>query len=90
VNDQNGFIRVLPFSHVYVDDIRGLHIPRSFEDLDEALTAQSIGLPMRAGQVLVYDYRLLHSSPPNQSHADRVAVIFGVKEKEAEYDVLTD
>jgi ectoine hydroxylase-related dioxygenase (phytanoyl-CoA dioxygenase family) len=84
VDEENGFIRVLPYSHLYIDDIRGLHIPRSFEDINDALTAQSIGLPMRAGQVLVYDYRLLHSSPPNQSASDRVAIIFGVKRKEAQ------
>lgn len=67
----NGAIWVVPGSHRFTDAKRGPNINIS---LPESLTEQRVDLPMRAGQALIYDTRLVHGSYPNLLPWKRIAL----------------
>ena len=74
-SEKNGCIGVVPQSHRILHSVRGPQIPSSFHDYNEYII-ENFGklIPMKAGQALVYDHRLLHYSPPNTSEDDRLAI----------------
>jgi ectoine hydroxylase-related dioxygenase (phytanoyl-CoA dioxygenase family) len=80
----NGAVHVIPGSHAWLDYFRGPGIPNPFEphkaDVWEAMQA----LEMPAGTALLYDHRLLHASPVNQTDALRLACVLGIKPKAAQ------
>lgn len=76
VSKKNGAVRVLPKSH-YIDiKQRSLNVPWVFKEHTDLLNEYMIDIPMQAGQVLLFDAGLIHSSPPNMSENTRVAVNF--------------
>ncbi len=79
----NGAVRVLPGSHKIPNPFRGFGIPYRFWDYHQVYVPKMITCPMKAGEALVYDPRLIHNSLPNMSGKDRPAVITGVIPKEA-------
>ena len=79
----NGAIRVLPGSHRIPNVQRGFGIPYRFESFKEIYADKMILCPMKAGQILVYDPRLIHNSYPNLSGLDRPAIITGTIPQEA-------
>lgn len=74
-DERNGCLCVIPGSHRLSHHIRGPRIPQwdvpcNFELID----ALGKTLPLRAGEAVVYDHRLLHYSDTNMSGAARPAV----------------
>jgi len=74
-DERNGCLAVIPGSHRLSHHIRGPRIPQwdvpcNFELID----ALGRPLPMRAGEAVIYDHRLLHYSDPNASGEVRPAV----------------
>lgn len=59
----------LPFT------IRGANIPSAFAEIEEEVRAAMTCVPMRQGDALMYDHRLLHASPVNESDEIRVAAV---------------
>lgn len=72
VDDRNGALSLLPGGHRMPFTVRGTDTPNPFRAVEEAVAAQMVELPMRAGDVLVHDHRVLHSSPPNRRRRPRV------------------
>ena len=68
---KNGCFQVVPGSHVKDIKPRGSFIPQEYTDVKEE---NFMALPIRAGDVIVFDHRLLHASPPNRSNAERLSV----------------
>ncbi|WP_426574222.1 phytanoyl-CoA dioxygenase family protein [Aquihabitans sp. McL0605] len=72
VDHRNGAMSVLPKGHRMDLTIRGTETPNPFEAIEAEAAARMVELPMEAGDVLVHDHRLLHSSPPNLRRRPRV------------------
>lgn len=72
VDGRNGAMSVLPGGHRVPFTIRGSDTDNSFRDVAAEAAGRMVELPMRAGDVLVHDHRVLHSSPPNRRRRPRV------------------
>jgi ectoine hydroxylase-related dioxygenase (phytanoyl-CoA dioxygenase family) len=73
VDHTNGNLQVLPKSH---HDLQNFVRPRFGESPFDRQDASKklIDIPMRAGEALLLNSRLIHASPPNLSNRVRVAV----------------
>jgi ectoine hydroxylase-related dioxygenase (phytanoyl-CoA dioxygenase family) len=82
VNQQNGNMQVVPGSHAkYRNYIRARFADAPFDRDAEAKNL--IDLPMKAGDALLFNSRLIHASPPNFSGKIRVAASVVITPKEA-------
>lgn len=70
----NGTLFVVPGSHRAGDEVRGTNTTPSYYAFLDVLWQESEGLTMEPGDVLVFDGRLLHGSPPNRSSEPRLAL----------------
>lgn len=84
---RNGGLGVIRGSH---RDLVALSGTPHFPSFDEMRSISSrfaeedrIALDLRAGQAVIYDHRLVHFSPPNDSEIERVAVNVAVVPREA-------
>ena len=84
LTEENGAIMVLPKSHRWLKNFRGPNIPDQFDDKKEQLLKKMRTLKMKAGEALIYDHRLFHSSHANTSNQLRIAAVFGIIPKAAE------
>lgn len=74
VDRENGCLSVVAGSHLLGDPIRAQADACPLEELLPVLTGKYLDwIPMRAGEVFLYDGRLLHGSPPNRTSHPRVA-----------------
>lgn len=73
--EENGALGVIPYSHLFKSNFRGPHIPSPFHDNNEFII-QTYGklIPMKKGQCIFYDHRLLHFSPANNTDKIRPAI----------------
>lgn len=81
---ENGAVFVLPGSHRWFDSLRGPGLPNPFQPIGQDLWQYMEPLEMKAGQALLYDHRLVHASPVNQTDELRLACVYGILPKEAE------
>lgn len=81
---ENGAVHFLPYSHDWFDSWRGPGLPNSFEPVKDLLWKVLQPLEMKAGHALLYDHRLVHASPVNQSDVLRLACVYGLMPLEAE------
>jgi len=81
---ENGALGVIPYSHLFKTNFRGPRIPSPFHDNNEFII-QKYGkvIPMKKGQCIFYDHRLLHFSQPNNSDKIRPAINIVFTPKEA-------
>ncbi|MFN8394110.1 MAG: phytanoyl-CoA dioxygenase family protein [Bacteroidia bacterium] len=75
----NGAVHIIPGSHAWMDDFRGPGIPNPYAKHDATIWSLMQPLDMKAGTALLYDHRLLHASPVNQTPDLRLACVMGVK-----------
>ena len=80
---ENGALEVIPGSHRMSTSLRSPSLPVSFESLRSELRSYLQLLPMKAGEALIFNHALLHSSPANTSKTPRVAATFGFVPKDA-------
>ncbi len=79
----NGCLCVVPYSHRMFGPYRGISFAPLFEKIESTVRKYLTPLPMKAGQVLLFDNRLVHNSGINQSGADRCVIMAGIYPKEA-------
>lgn len=84
LNENNGAIRVVPSSHLWVDNFRGPNIPDYLGTFNESIWQHMQTLNMKAGEALIYDHRLFHASYPNKTDELRVATVFGIIPQDAQ------
>ena len=75
VNHENGCLKVSPGSHRLINHIAGPGgLPNPYDAvLDELDRHCTVSLPMKAGEAIFFDERLMHGSEPNKIPADRPA-----------------
>lgn len=84
VTVENGAVYILEKSHGLMPTLRGPGFPSPFAGIMQEMWKMMVPLEMKAGEALVYDHRLIHSSPRNHSHEDRLACVFGIIPEAAE------
>ncbi len=83
-NEQNGTIKVIPYSHEFSSAKRG---PGNFDalaDIQNVLEKYSHSLSMEAGEAFIFDQAIVHGSGINSTELPRIAVAFGLVHKDAE------
>ena len=81
VDVANGMLHVVPGSHRFSARLRTQDVDQStFADFDhQFLHEHGRGVPMRAGEALIFDNRLVHFSLPNRGREERVVLSFGMR-----------
>jgi hypothetical protein len=75
VDHENGNLAVVPGSHHLSDPIRAFADDCPFrEQFDRIREKYLLELPMKAGEAVFFDGRLVHSSPPNRSGRRRITM----------------
>lgn len=73
VDHENGNLAVVPGTQHFSDDVRAFADVIPFqEQLDLLRERYTRELPMKAGEAVLFDGRLVHSSPPNMSSSRRI------------------
>jgi hypothetical protein len=84
VDEVNGAMRILVGSHSKQETYRGPNVPPVLYPISSEVEQHMISLNMKAGEAVLYDHALWHSSPQNQTKELRLAFVLGVVPKEAE------
>lgn len=84
VDAHNGAMSIMREGHKMPFTLRGSNIPDALADYTDFSPEKLTYMPMRAGQVLIYDHRCIHVSPPNQSERVRPACAIAVVPKGVE------
>lgn len=81
----NGCLGIIPNSHGFFSPYRSISFPAPFDAIQPTVKKYLTPLPMKKGEVLIFDNRILHNSYSNQSQTSRIAVICGLIPKEATF-----
>lgn len=75
VAEENGTLNVVPGSHKILPYVQGLKTPGYFKDfINEMISKYLQPIPMKAGQVIVFDEGLIHWSANNHTDTPRIAI----------------
>jgi ectoine hydroxylase-related dioxygenase (phytanoyl-CoA dioxygenase family) len=80
----NGNLQVAEYSHIYADQPRGMNMPIPFEALRQEMHNRHLtDLPLKKGDAIIFEHRLVHASPANHSAAIRLAAVLALIPSEA-------
>ena len=82
-NAENGALAIVKGSQHVPHTIRGTDVPWTIHFDNYGALPYLTPFPMRAGDALFYDHRVLHASPANRSGRRRTAVAIGLVPTEA-------
>lgn len=84
-NIENGTVHVVRGSHKEFNNIRGGSIPSIFHgQLSENLMSRMEPIEVKAGEALLFNQRLVHYSPINQTSTTRISLISSIIPKESD------
>jgi len=83
VDQENGCLGIVPYSHRFFTPYRSISFPAPFDHIASTVREYLHPIEMKAGEVLLFDNRLVHHSYPNLSGKTRAAVVCGLFPKEA-------
>ena len=86
VDESNGCLGIIPKSHKWFSPYRSISFPAPFDTIQSTVKQYLSPTKMKAGEVLIFDNRLLHHSYSNESGETRIAVICGLFPKEAKLE----
>ena len=78
VTPHNGGLSVIKKTHWLLSPYRGVSFPFPFSGIESVVRTYLEPLEMKAGEVLIFDPRIIHHSFSNQSKEDRVAIVSGI------------
>lgn len=82
-NLENGCLCVVPKSQKIFYPYRGISFPTPFSNIESVVRDYLVPINMKAGDILLFDNRMVHFSPENNSKEPRVVVMSGLFPKEA-------
>jgi ectoine hydroxylase-related dioxygenase (phytanoyl-CoA dioxygenase family) len=74
VGPDNGTLTVIPGSHRWFSGVAAASVPWAFAGSMERIFPLARSLDLNAGQMVIFDNRLLHGSAPNNSGTPRVCI----------------
>lgn len=80
----NGCLCLVPKSQNFAFPYRGTSFKGQFDEVTEEIIPFLLPIKMKAGDILIFDNRMLHYSPPNTHKMPRVVVMSGIFHKDAE------
>lgn len=83
-DEASGMLHLMAGSHRVGPTLRGPSLPDPFENVDDAALARRL-LPVscRAGEAIVFDNRLVHWAPPNQTGKPYPVAVVGLCPRDA-------
>lgn len=87
VDVNNGAMCVIPGTHHYFSPYRGVSYPFSFENIEDEIRPYLQPAPVKAGDAILFDPRILHNSLPNHSDKERIAIICGIFPEDAQFEI---
>ncbi|MBK8659461.1 MAG: phytanoyl-CoA dioxygenase family protein [Bacteroidetes bacterium] len=81
---QNGCMCVVPKTHGLFSPYRGISISAPFARHEALVKKYLVPVEMKAGDILLFDNRIIHNSTANRSASDRVVVMSGVFPEQAQ------
>lgn len=84
VTEENGALQVLPGSHRFSDTLRAPTLETDYAHLQNYFLPRMTTIRMKAGEAIVFNHALFHSSFPNHSKQPRLAVTYGLIPAEAQ------
>jgi ectoine hydroxylase-related dioxygenase (phytanoyl-CoA dioxygenase family) len=88
-NDLNGVLHVVPYSHRLSYQLVNPNYEWNLASFRPEFSKHSITFELQAGEAILFDSRLIHSSPPNISAGQRDCVVMKVSHKEARFSSVT-
>jgi beta-hydroxylase len=79
IDGHNGQLRVLRGSHRLDPSLRGTDLVASWIDRVDVIEPRLLSVPVKAGEVVVFDNALVHSSFPNHTDEPRVVAAVGLR-----------
>ncbi len=79
----NGCMCVVPHSHKMFSPYRDISFPQPFDAISDTVRKYLKPIVLKAGDILLFDNRLVHNSVVNSSGRDRVVVMSGIFPSEA-------
>lgn len=83
-DETNGALYMLEGSHKFDLPPRGLGMPFAFKEIQSIIEENARPLPVKAGNAIFFNSRMIHGSGENNTGVDRPAIIIGTAPKEAE------
>ncbi len=85
VDEHNGTITVVPESHLWYNGISSPFVTWSFLPYLDNIRERAVNLNIKAGQLIIFDNRLIHSSTFNTSSKPRISVAGRVTHQLSKY-----
>lgn len=79
---ENGCLQIIKGSHKWFNNVRSMSIPSVFLNFNQVKKGLK-ALPVKKGDVVLFNHRVFHGSKPNKTNKIRVAVAIGVTSKNA-------
>lgn len=85
VDENNGCLYVLEGSHKFLSTLRASpDTPFVFDSVKHLIPSRMKKITMKAGEAVVYNHALIHSSPANLSNQKRIAFVLGIIPEKAD------
>ena len=85
IEKENGCMCLIPKSHHFFSPYRGISFGFPFDDIKDEVGQYLVPVPVKKGQAIIFDPRVVHNSLENQSDKPRVVSLTGLFPKEAEF-----
>jgi hypothetical protein len=88
-DSQNGNLRVVKGSHRMIDTLIATpNCPVSYGSFRHRLLEFSTEVPVKAGQAIVLNHKMIHGATANHSNQERIAALIAIKSKAAKWRFL--
>jgi len=81
---ENGTLCIIPKTHGFFNPYRGISFSSPFKNYEEVLKKYLVPINLKAGDILLFDNRLVHYSHLNKSPKPRIVIMSGIFPKEAD------
>ncbi len=84
---ENGALCVVPKTHGYFYPYRGISFTAPFKDFEDLMRSYLLPIDLKAGDILMFDNRLVHYSHLNETNLPRIVVMSGLFPARADIEV---
>ncbi|MBK7639515.1 MAG: phytanoyl-CoA dioxygenase family protein [Bacteroidetes bacterium] len=74
MNAQNGCLHIIPGSHLWGNICRNINYTWAFNDYNDKLWDFLIPIPLKAGDILFFDFSTIHASSKNTTDKSRIGL----------------